>query len=187
MRRLKRIVQGDSVSFTIETKADQKRENLLCKFCAWSVEVPGHPACETYTGLQKSAKNGVGLLVRSCKVYQPILTFRKPLKGLEGEFNTFRLGPAWAHRVAPGVIVGLGNRDENDRIFGKAVVTKVHFGGYEEMCKKFAKDNHMLVESTMTRKAAAEAMTKIMRNAYGKIVVEQAEDISVIYFKRLPE
>jgi hypothetical protein len=127
----------------------------------------------------------VALLVKSCQVYQPILTFRPPLLGLEGNFNTFRIGAAWAHRVAPGVIVGLGDRANGDRIFGKAIVRKVFYGDYETMCRKYAKDNHMLVESKMTRKAAAEKMAKIMRNAYGKIVVENAEDISVIYMERL--
>jgi hypothetical protein len=187
MRRLKRVQTDAGLSYTLETAADQKRDNLLCNYCAWKATTPDHPRCESYsnlTELQESHK--VGVMVRTCSKYQPILTFTPKLVGFDGYFNTFRIGLAWFGRLMPGVTVGLMN-SHTEEIFAKAAVVKVVSGPFSEMSEQHAHMNHMLLG--LEPDEASEKMRNIMRQAYGKFVRDDimTRDATVIYLRNLKE
>lgn len=184
MRRLKRVLTDRGLLYTLETETERARDNLLCNYCAAKVASPGFSACEVYSDLMEIQENtGAVAMVRSCKAYQPILVFRPPMVGLDGQFNTFRLGSAWFNRLLPGVIVGLVNASDN-KVFGRARVLSVIDGDFDKMCEEHAYKNHMLLGKS--REVAAKEMTKILRQAYGKIFALQTnQKATVIYLERL--
>lgn len=185
MRRLKRVQTEVGLSYTLETAADQQKDNLLCNYCAWKVATPDYSICETYKNLSDmQQQHGVSMMVRTCPKYQPIIAFKPKLVGFDGTFNTFRMGLAWFGRLMPGVVVGLMNSD-NDEIFGKAVVQKLYQGPFPKMCDEHAYMNHMLLG--LEPDDASERMREIIRKAYGKFVRDSMETsmASVIYLKNL--
>lgn len=186
MRRLKRVPGEDGLKFTLETAAEQEKDNLLCNFCGWRDLNVDIPKCPKYTALARYAKKGVGLLIRTCETYQPILTFRLTKKmedGFKGEFNTFRLGATWHNRVSPGVICALYDTGKKE-VFGKAMVTATYNGDMEEMCFDHAWKNHLFMG--LDQEDAASKMESAMRNAYGHIMEYRKNSIcTVINLERI--
>lgn len=184
MRRLKRVPGDNGLKFTLETAAEQEKDNLLCNFCAWRDPLPDK--CSKYTALARYAKNGVGLLIRTCEMYQPILTFRLTKKmedGFKEGFNTFRLGATWYNRVSPGTICGLYDVGKKE-MFGKAVVTATYNGDMEEMCFDHAYRNHLFIG--VDKEVAANKMSVAMKGAYGHIMEYRKNSIcTVIDMQRL--
>lgn len=183
MRRLKRIPSEGGLTFTLETKQEQKKNNLLCDYCGWKNQHGEYGSCEKYERMKRFGVHGLGVIVRSCPIYQPILTFRPPLGEYEAEFNTFRLGSAWYNRVSPGTVCALYDTMGKE-IFGKAEVTETHHGDLEEMCDEHACNNHLFIGTDPEE--AAEKMVVAIRQAYGHIV-KQKEDLkcTVIYLNNL--
>ena len=180
MRRLKRVPGENGLRFTLENATEQKKDNLLCNFCAWRDAVKGGSKCSKHSTFMRYQKNGIGLLVRTCEMYQPILTFRptkKMAKGFQGNFNTFRLGDTWYNRVSPGVICGLYDANRN-RLFGKAVVTATHNGNTEAMCYDHAYKNHLFIGEG--QEEAANKMQDAMRSAYGHIMDHRKNDLCTV-------
>ena len=186
MRRLKRVPGDDGLKFTLETAAEQEKDNLLCNFCGWRDAHESQAKCSKYTALARYAKKGVGLLIRTCDTYQPILTFRLTKKmedGFKGEFNTFRLGSTWYNRVSPGITCALYDAGKS-RVFGKAVVTATYNGDMEEMCHDHAYKNHLFVG--VDQETAASQMEDAMKRAYGHILEHRKNAIcTVIDLERL--
>ncbi len=180
MRRLKRVPGVEGLTFTLETAAEQEKDNLLCNFCAWRDKHGELQACPKHRVLKRYAKGGVGLLVRTCETYQPILTFRitKAMQGgFESKFNTFRLGSTWYNRVSPGNIVGLFDVGRKE-IFGKATVMATYNGDMEEMCFDHAHLNHLFIG--VEQEEAAERMELAMRNAYGHILKHRQNTVCTV-------
>ena len=186
MRRLTRVPGEDGLKFTLETAAEQGKDNLLCNFCAWRDAQDVQLRCSKYLTLARYAKKGVGLLVRTCETYQPILTFRLTKKmedGFKDGFNTFRLGSTWYNRVSPGIICGLYDVGKK-KMFGKAVVTATFNGDMEEMCQDHAYRNHLFIG--VEKEQAAARMESAMRNAYGHILDHRKNSVcTVINLERL--
>jgi len=186
MRRLKRVPGDSGLKFTLETAAEQEKDNLLCNFCSWRDPHDELPKCSKYTTLARWEKKGVGLLVRTCESYQPILTFRLTKKmeaGFNENFNTFRLGATWYNRVSPGIICGLYDVGKK-RMFGKAVVTATYNGDMEEMCFDHAYKNHLFIG--INKYIAAKQMDDAMKAAYGHILEYRKNSIcTVIEMQRL--
>lgn len=181
MRRLKRVQTEAGIAFTLETERERAKNNLLCDYCAWKREAPGYPACSIFEQVREVQKKGAVPMIRVCAQYQPVITFQKT-GGLEGRFNTFRLGVAWFNRLTPGVVVGMANA-KDDAIFGKARVIEVIHGPYEEMIDKHAYKNHLLVG--LEPEDAAAKMKEIIPKSYGPLVVARASVLSVIYLQNL--
>jgi len=114
-----------------------------------------------------------------CTDYQPVIPFMK-LDGMGEEFNTFRLGSAWARRVKPGQAIGLLNR-QGEKI-GEAVVKAVHCGDKEEMLNEHARYNHLMIAKPHDNPAAE--LKRLIRNMYGTNYLANASSFSVIYLKR---
>lgn len=186
MRRLKRVPGENGLKFTLETAAEQEKDNLLCNFCAWRDAQGELGKCSKYTALARWKKKGVGLLIRTCDTYQPILTFRLTKKmedGFKEGFNTFRLGATWYNRVSPGIICGLYDAGKK-KMFGKAVVTATFNGDMEEMCHDHAYRNHLFIG--VDQETAATKMKDAMLNAYGHIMEYRKNSIcTVINLERL--
>lgn len=186
MRRLKRVPGDNGLKFTLETAAEREKDNLLCDFCGWRDAQGELGRCNKYTALSRYAKKGVGLLVRTCDTYQPILTFRLTKKmedGFKDGFNTFRLGATWYNRVSSGTICGLYDVGKK-RMFGKAVVIATYNGDMEEMCHDHAYKNHLFIG--VDREVASDKMMSAMRNAYGHVMEYRKNSIcTVIDLQRL--
>jgi len=182
LRRLKRVQTERGLAFTLETEADRKRNLMLCAYCAWSQETPDYQACSIYKELRGFESNGLVPVVRTCSRYQPVITFRPRLVGLDGVFNTFRLGVSWFNRLSPGVIVGLVNAETNE-VFGKAKVLQVLHGSFDEMVEKHSHMNHLLLG--MEPEEAASKMREIIARSYGKLVAANAQTITVVYLRNL--
>lgn len=181
MRRLKRIPADGKLVYTLETEADRKRDNLLCHYCAWKLPFDGYLQCPTFKRLYHYSDN-IGLLVRTCSEFQPILTFRPPTRGLDRTFNTFRLGTAWANRLSAGNTVGLMDAVEQ-KMLGKARVLSVFSGHIQEMCDEHADQNHAMLGTD--RATASERMMKLIRQSYGKLPLAQTDQVTVIYLENL--
>jgi hypothetical protein len=118
-----------------------------------------------------------------CREFAPILKFKPPLLGFEGDFNTFRLGPAWHSRVAVGDTVALMNAKTGE-IFMRAKVTAVHLGDKREMAELYGKDGHRLKAQGITENVG-EAMLKRLKNAYGTRAFNNAAQATVIYLRAI--
>ena len=180
MQRLKRVPAEHGLAFTLETATERKKDNLLCNFCAWRDAHGSLKECSKHKVLTRYAKKGVGILVRTCNTYQPILTFRVTKKmegGFEKEFNTFRLGATWYNRVSAGTVCGLYDVGKN-KMFGKAVVTATHNGDMEEMCHEHAYKNHLFIG--MDQEQAAIRMEAAMSKVYGHILKHRNSSICTV-------
>lgn len=183
MRSLKRIPgPNDRLVYTLETKLQEARSKVLCDHCGHRAAVAGFPACETRTRLLENSQDGVKLLIRTCPDFEPLLTFRPPLKGFEGEFNTFRLGTAWYYRIGPGVTAALVDTSTST-IFAKAKVVDVVTGPLADMCEEHAQYNHAMFG--LDPDEAAEKMRKLIRQSYGMAEVDESSDVTVIYLRKL--
>lgn len=109
-----------------------------------------------------------------------VLDFYPPMKGLEGEFNTFRLGKKWATRLKKGSKVLLVDSKENILI-GKAKVIEVHLGTLEDMLLKHAHNNHNWCH--LKAGDAIDALYASLKKRYGPHIATVTKPTSVIYLK----
>lgn len=184
MRRVKRIPGPEGkLIWTLETAAERKRDNLLCNYCSWKGPVKPFRTCKTYSTINKLQGKGMGVMIRGCHKYQPIMTFRPPLGNCDDLFNTFRLGGAWYNRVSVGTIVGLYDT-KADSFFGKAEVVDVQHGDLEEMCDKYAHDNHLMLDDDPV--CAGFKLYEAIEKVYGHILQRQTlPKCTVVYLQRL--
>jgi hypothetical protein len=183
MRSLKRIPgPNDRLVYTLETKLEEARGKVLCDHCGFRNATAGYSACITRARLLENSQEGVKLLIRTCPDFQPLLTFRPPLRGFEDDFNTFRLGTAWYYRIGPGVKAALVDTSTN-AIFAKAEVVDVVTGPLAEMCEEHAQYNHAMLH--LNPDEAAEKMRKLIRQSYGMVEVDESSEVTVIYLRNL--
>lgn len=118
-------------------------------------------------------------------IFKPIyvIDFHPPILGLDGEFNTFRLGRTWSKRLKAGDHVLLTDR-KNSVVFGRAEVTAVHTGPLGEMCKAHAIHNHTQREST-PEQAPERLLKEVLQKLYGPHIAHETKASVVIYLRRL--
>lgn len=183
MRSLKRIPgPNEKLVYTLENTTEQGKGKILCNHCGARYPAAGDAGCEVHQKLLDHQGAGIKLLVRTCPSFEPILTFRPPLKGFDGEFNTFRLGTAWYYRIGPGVKTALINTVDKD-VFAKAVVLESEVGPLDEMCRVHARFNHAML--SVPPEEAADRMRKLIRQSYGMIEINEDTEITVIYLRNL--
>jgi hypothetical protein len=110
-----------------------------------------------------------------------IIEFSPPMSGLEGEFNTFRLGVAWSKRLAPGDTVCLMNKKEFS-LMGYAEVKAVHVGKLSDMSALHARRNHN--QLGLPSDGAGERLIANMIRRYGPHKVNHTVKVTVIYMNR---
>jgi hypothetical protein len=183
MRSLKRIPgPNERLIYTLENRAEQNNSKILCDHCGAKTAAAGFPACKTREAIQQNSHKGIKLLIRACPDFEPLLTFRPPLRGFEGEFNTFRLGTAWYYRIGPGVKASLVDTSTN-QVFGKAEVIEAIVGPLAEMCGEHAMNNHAMLG--IAPELAAEKMKKLIRQSYGMVEMDESSEVTVIYLRNL--
>ena len=111
-----------------------------------------------------------------------VIGFVSPVFGVEGEFNTFRIGSFYAKRLSPGDVVYLLNEKEKI-IFGKAEVLRVEAGPVGEMCVLYAHQNH--TELSNNPVTAPERLYATPRKIYGPHVLTVNKKATVVFLKRL--
>lgn len=110
-----------------------------------------------------------------------VVGFIPPVVGVDGKFNTFRIGSAMFKRLTVGDEVFL--MDEKKKIvFGKAVVTDLDNGSLGEMCVQHAHANH--TQLTTGEFGSAERLFKFIQKIYGPHIAKVGKKATVIYLRR---
>jgi len=112
-----------------------------------------------------------------------VIGFIPPITGVDGEFNTFRLGQALAKRLSAGDTVFLMN-EKTKTVFGKAEVTKVETGLLGELCQTHAATNHREVGCEDPTQAPAR-LFKYIQKIYGPHIAVATKKSVVISMRRL--
>jgi len=155
----------------------------------WSLSVDrdlcGHcgkqSTCESLGSLNSwREQHGQTIRLKECGGYSYPILFVDPT-GTDGEFNTIRLGEAWAGRLSPGVEVTLIDKPGN--VLGTAVVERVHTGDKEEVIREHAYQNHLYVESGMGQEEAGADLLRRLPSIYGNLIMKSNTRATVIYLK----
>lgn len=109
-----------------------------------------------------------------------VLEFAPPAQGLEGNFNTFRLGRAWSKKLNKGDVALLIKKPELF-VLAEARVTKVLVGRLREMATLYAHENHN--QRLGDREGAAERLIESMKRRYGPHMVDDNRFVTVIYLR----
>jgi hypothetical protein len=161
--------------YTLETKDRAEKTELLCDQC-------GISDCSIRAILNRVKINryNAKLSITKCQAFLPSLDFRDA-KGMEDEFNTFRLGGAWGDRLEAGQMVNL--RSTKGEVIGVAEVTGVHKGVFTEMSKRFGADNHLSIDAEVNGQEFN--LGKVMTECYGGHRFNVNSIVTVIEMRRV--
>lgn len=174
-RDLRRIRMTRTGRWTLLTEKDRARPIHLCDFCAIK------SICITHTRLAAIVEDfDCGAVISECAGYRAHLTFRDDV-GLEGRFNTVRLGKAWHDRVIPGAKVTLWHAKE-DREIGVARVVDRLIGRYCDIAGEHARFNH--TQLNLPHEGAESRLMKVLTSSYGTTFMKPERMVSVIYLER---
>lgn len=111
-----------------------------------------------------------------------VIGFIPPIEGVEGTFNTFRLGGTYAKRLNAGDEVLLMN-EKSKTVFGRARVESVEVGELWDLCVVHASANH--TELANEPNEAPERLLKTVQKIYGPHIAPAGKRTTVIYLKRI--
>lgn len=111
-----------------------------------------------------------------------VVEFTPPMSGLDGEFNTFRLGVAWSKRVVPGDEVLLLDK-KTFSIIGRAEITEIHVGTLIDMSALHALRNHN--QLGLDPEGAGERLRANMIRRYGPQKCGPESKVTVMQMKRI--
>jgi hypothetical protein len=115
------------------------------------------------------------------------LAFGYPRRGLEGYFNTFRLGAAPAGKYPPGAVVELVDA-RSKKVLGRATVLHAHTGRLRELAYWHASSAHnwkgQLFDLESDR---IEALVASMKKRYPPNRVRDDSVCTVIYMQKIEE
>jgi len=127
-----------------------------------------------------SNKNCQDFAAQACGRFIPTVTFKAPVRGIDGQFCTFRLGTSWYKLLEVNDIVGLSTTDGD--FIGKSKVTGMDSGMKREMLQLHAKHNHSVLALNVDD--PAQWLNKRLRQLYG-LSYERVDTLSVIYLERI--
>ena len=108
--------------------------------------------------------------------------FVPPMEGMEGEFNTFRMGGTLFRALKPGDVVFL--LDEKKKVvFGRAEVVELDNGPLMEMCILHGARNHTQLSADKSQ--ASIGILQVMQKIYGPHIAQPSRNATVIYLRRL--
>lgn len=173
-RRIKRIDAG----FTVDTMASMSDRSTICDHCATQ-------KCKIRNYVNRTAVTAI-MKVATCNTFTPALGF-SVLGGLDSqEWNTIRVGGAWAKRLRPGQEVAIIDT-KNDKLLSYCEVTETHTGTLEEMVEMHSLYNHAIqaeINSGKVDESGANVrMMRILKNANGTNIAAPERAASVIYLK----
>lgn len=111
----------------------------------------------------------------------PVIGFAPPMVGLDGEFNTFRIGLAMSKRLTNRGKVYLMDT-KTMTVFGEAKVGAVFTGKLAEMCELHGHMNH--TELHQHDGNHAERLLSLITKLYGPHIVTPNKGSTVIYLRR---
>ena len=111
--------------------------------------------------------------------------FIPPLQGLEGYFNTFRLGGFYFKHLSAGETVALCD-SKAKLIFGRAIVEAVVQGPLSQMLTEHAHMNHTQLANDEAVNAS-ESLMLVIRRLYGPHIATESKKTTVIYLRRIDE
>ena len=116
-------------------------------------------------------------------MFERVISFVPPHVGLEGEFNTFRIGMKLHRQLKAGDFVSLLDTKEQ-AIFGRAQVISTDMGTLAEVCAIHAPKNHSELPNTDPHNAPARLFA-LVQKLYGPHIAGVQKKTSVIYLKRI--
>lgn len=111
-----------------------------------------------------------------------VIGFIPPIVGIDGEFNTFRLGQKLFKNLTVGERVFLLD-EKNRTVVGEAGVIKTDFGTLADMCLIHGHRNH--TEVSNDEMGAPERLFKTICEIYGPHIATPQKKTTVIYLRRL--
>jgi hypothetical protein len=109
-----------------------------------------------------------------------VIGFIPPIKGVNGVFNTFRMGKRYAS-LAVGEEVFL--MDEKRKVvFGRATVLDVTVGPLSALCACFAFENHTQLDE---QGGHADRLFKVMQRIYGPHIATPTKTATVVRLRRV--
>ena len=114
---------------------------------------------------------------------QVVIGFIPPVVGVNGEFNTFRMGRRYAS-LAEGAEVLLMDQ-KRMVVFGKATVLDVSVGPLSALCAVFASENHTELEHNDGEHA--ERLYRTLEKIYGPHIVKPNRTATVIKLRRVSD
>lgn len=110
----------------------------------------------------------------------PVLGFIPPHVGMDGEFNTFRLGKKLKDLAIGSEVLLLDTR--RDVIFGRAQVLDVTVGPLSALLAVYASENHTELGQEGDH---AARLYRTIQNIYGPHIVQPNKIATCIKLKRL--
>lgn len=109
--------------------------------------------------------------------------FIPPVVGIEGVFNTFRLGGLYRRILTLDEIVYLSD-EKNRVVFGSARVTRILSATLMEACVLYGADNHTQLVRQIDDESSGAGVFKIMQKIYGPHIATPNKLTTVIYLDR---
>lgn len=116
------------------------------------------------------------------KLHVQVLDFIPPINGVDGEFNTFRLGHTMLKKLKVGDEVFLMD-GKAKVVFGRARVEAIEAGTLGEQCLVHAHHNHS--ELANAPETAPERLFAYIQKIYGPHIATHNKRSCVINLKRL--
>lgn len=111
-----------------------------------------------------------------------LIDFIPPIIGIEGKFNTFRLGLFYSKCLKPGEVVGLV--DSKARLLiGTANVIEVHLGTVQNMTRAWAHENHTQLKN-VSDVPVHERLYEVMLRIYGPHILTPTKKVTVVRLER---
>lgn len=180
IRRLEDVEPGDH--FTIDAASSiQTPGRSICNHC-------GRQKCKLRSYLARVPQEMAVARVQSCAWFIPVLGF-SVLSGLDlPQWNTVRVGRAWASRLQPGKMVYIANTVDK-KIIGQAEVLTSATAKLDQILETHAHMNHAIqveiADGKTLRDDAPARLLRILKNAYGTSIAQPDRDASVIYLGRV--
>lgn len=109
-----------------------------------------------------------------------VLEFSPPLAGIEGRFNTMRLGLKWSKSLTVGERVLLVDKRKS-KVMASAVVEDLQVGKLGEMAKLHAVRNHN--QKGLDPLNAPQRLVVNMIKRYGPMMCDENKRVTVIYLR----
>lgn len=112
----------------------------------------------------------------------PVIGFIPPIVGVDGEFNTFRLGKKLGSLPIASEVLLLD--EKRQVVFGRAQVLDVTVGPLSALLAVYAHENHtqIILEGIHNH---AENLYEILKRIYGPHIITPSKTATCIKLKRL--
>jgi hypothetical protein len=111
-----------------------------------------------------------------------VIFFSPPMQGIEGTFNTFRIGLRYSKLLKRGDKVLLVDL-KGCVVIGHAKVKSVIVGRLDEMAKLYAHENHN--QTGLDGEGASDRLVANMQKRYGPHIASLEKKTTVIYLTLL--